>query len=537
MKEARTTGHISRGPRRGLHHAALAALWACALLLTGCAAGPPGQHAGHGPAGPPGTTATAVPPGLADHYRQKLRWTPCEEQPSFQCTTLRAPLDYARPESGDIRLAATRKKATGTGARHIGSLLFNPGGPGEPAITSLWSFAGAFSPAVRASYDLVAVDPRGVGSSTPVNCGGDAAGTPAAVRGLPGSGGPDEDGPATEPHADGPDFAAADEAARETATACERGAGRLLPHVGTLDSARDLELVRALLGDERLHYLGFSYGSYLGASYAGLFPSRVGRMVLDGAVDPTLDGVHSLLGQARGYQIAWDSFAADCAARPACPVGHSAAEAGPALDALVDALDRAPLRQGKDVVVDGDSLISAVTTALMAPAWEKLRAALREVRTGDTTTVQELGGAFEDSGFSGDAYVAITCLSGSLGARATPAQARAALPGFLRASPRFGRYFADQLSTCAHWPVPADQPAGPITAPGAPPILVVGTTRDPATPYTEARALARLLSSGRLLTYDGDGHTAYLRSVGCVDDAVDRYLIRGQLPPTGTVCA
>lgn len=484
MKEARTTGHISRGPRRGLHHAVLAALWACALLLTGCAAGPPGQRAGHGPAGPPGTTATAVPPGLADHYRQKLRWTPCEEQPSFQCTTLRAPLDYARPESGDIRLAATRKKATGTGARHIGSLLFNPGGPGEPAITSLWSFAGAFSPAVRASYDLVAVDPRGVGSSTPVNCGGDAAGTPAAVRGLPGSGGPDEDGPATEPHADGPDFAAADEAARETATACERGAGRLLPHVGTLDSARDLELVRALLGDERLHYLGFSYGSYLGASYAGLFPSRVGRMVLDGAVDPTLDGVHSLLGQARGYQIAWDSFAADCAARPACPVGHSAAEAGPALDALVDALDRAPLRQGKDVVVDGDSLISAVTTALMAPAWEKLRAALREVRTGDTTTVQELGGAFEDSGFSGDAYVAITCLSGSLGARATPAQARAALPGFLRASPASGgtsrtscRPAPTGPSPRTSRPVPSPRPARRRSWSSAPP-----ATRRPPTP-------------------------------------------------------
>ncbi|MEU1544047.1 alpha/beta hydrolase [Actinacidiphila glaucinigra] len=530
MKEARTTGHISGGPLRGLHNAVLAALWACVLLLTGCAAGPPGQQVSHGPAGPPGTTA--VPPGPTEHYRQKLRWTPCAEQPSFQCTTLRAPLDYARPEAGDIRLAATRRKATGTGARHIGSLLFNPGGPGEPAITSLWSYAGAFSQTVRASYDLVAVDPRGVGSSTPVNCGDDTAGTPATVRGLPGSDGPDEGGP----DEGGPDFAAADEVARETAAACERGAGRLLRHVGTLDSARDLELVRTLLGDERLHYLGFSYGSYLGASYAGLFPSRVGRMVLDGAVDPTLDGVHSLLGQARGYQIAWDSFAADCATRPACPVGHSAAEAGAALDALVGALDRAPLRRGKDVVVDGDSLISAVTTALLAPAWEKLRAALREVRTGDTTTVQELGGAFEDSGFSGDAYVAITCLSGSLGARATPAQARAALPGFLRASPRFGRYFADQLSTCAHWPVPADQPAGPITAPGAPPILVVGTTRDPATPYTEARALARLLSSGRLLTYDGDGHTAYLRSVGCVDEAVDGYLVRGQSPPAGTVC-
>ncbi|MFE0628553.1 alpha/beta hydrolase [Streptomyces sp. NPDC058864] len=533
MKEARTTGPISRGPRRGLHHAALAALWACALLLTACTTGPPGQRAGHGPGRPAAIAATAAaPPALADYYRQRPAWKPCAEQPSFQCSTLRAPLDYAHPEAGDIHLAVTRTKATGTDARRIGSLLFNPGGPGEPAITSLWSFAGAFSPAVRAAYDLVAVDPRGVGSSTPVTCRTDPAGAPAGVRGLRRGGGPQAGGP----EADGPDFAAADEAARETATACERGAGRLLAHVGTLDSARDMELVRALLGDERLHYLGFSYGSYLGASYAGLFPSHVGRMVLDGAVDPVLDGVHSLLGQARGYQIAWDSFAADCAARPDCPVGRSPAEAGRTLDALVAALDRAPLRQGKDVVVDGDGLINAVTTGLMAPAWEKLRAALAEVRSGGTTAVQQLSGALDDSGFSGDAYVAITCLSGSLGPRATPAQARAALPGFVRASPRFGRYFADQLSTCAHWPVPADQPAGPITARGAAPILVLGTTRDPATPYTEAAALARRLSSGRLLTYDGDGHTAYLRSVGCVDDAVDAYLTRGQLPPAGTVC-
>lgn len=259
-------------------------------------------------------------------------------------------------------------------------------------------------------------------------------------------------------------------------------------------------------------------------------------MVLDGAVDPTLDGVHSLLGQARGYQIAWDSFAADCAARPACPMGHSAAEAGAALDALVGALHRAPLRQGKDMVVDGDSLISAVTTALLASAWEKLRAALREVRTGDTTTVQELGGAFEDSGFSGDAYVAITCLSGSLGARATPAQARAALPEFLRASPASG---ATSRTSCrpaptgrSRWtsrPVPSPRPVRRRSWSSAPP-----GTRRPLTP--RPGPLRACSPRAGFLTYDGDGHTAYLRSVGCVDEAVDGYLVRGQSPPAYTVC-
>ncbi|MDX3239521.1 alpha/beta hydrolase [Streptomyces sp. ME03-5709C] len=532
MRKARTTGPISRARRRGLGNTPLSVLGACALLLTACTSGPPWESPDNGPATLRGAAATAaVPSALAAYYRQIVDWKPCTGRPAFQCTTLRAPLDYTRPEAGDIRLAATRKRAAGTGARRIGSLLFNPGGPGEPAITSLWSYAGAFSPAVRTAYDLVAVDPRGVGSSTPVHCGTQAPGTAPGTRGRRGTGRPEGD-----TDAPGPDFAAADEAARLSATACEHGAGRLLPHVGTLDAARDMELVRALLGEERLHYLGFSYGSYLGASYADRYPSHVGRMVLDGAVDPTLDGVRSLLGQARGYQIAWDSFAADCATRPACPVGHSVTEARRTLEALADALDRVPLRVGKDVVVDGDGLLRAITTGLMAPDWKTLRLALGEVRAGGTDAVRELGGAFDDSGFNGDAYVAITCLSGSLGARATPAQARAALPDFLRASPLFGGYFAEQLSTCAHWPVPADQQAAPLTARGAAPILVIGTTRDPATPYSEARALARLLSSGRLLTYDGDGHTAYLRQVGCVDEAVDRYLTRGQSPPAGTVC-
>jgi pimeloyl-ACP methyl ester carboxylesterase len=497
------------------------------MLLTACTATHPRRTAAHAPAGAAGTAAAAVPPGLARHYRQKLDWKPCADKPSFQCTTLSAPLDYAHPETGDIRLAATRLKSTGDGEDRIGSLLFNPGGPGAPAITSLWSYADAFSPAVRAAYDLVAVDPRGVGGSTPVDCGTGTAGSPLGLR-----------APRALRADDEPDFQAADEAARDTAAACERHAGRLLPHVGTLDTARDMELLRVLLDDEQLHFLGFSYGSYLGASYAGLFPSHVGRMVLDGAVDPTLDGYHSLLDQARGYQIAWDSFASDCAARPGCPVGDSPRGAGHVLDDLVDALNRIPLREGKDVVVTGADLLGAVITGLMAPEWKTLRAALREVQSGRSTAVQQLTGADEDNRLSGDAFVAISCLSGTLGSRATPARARAGLPEFVRESPQFGAVFANELSSCAHWPVPADQPARPITAPGAAPILVVGTTRDPATPYTEAEALARRLSSGHLLTYDGDGHAAYLRAADdCVDTAVGRYLTSGRLPPAGTVCA
>ncbi|MGW3248882.1 alpha/beta hydrolase [Streptomyces sp. NPDC001070] len=523
MDAVRHTGHVCGKGRRG----AVALLSACALLATACSSLHPGPSPAATRLALSGAAPTeAVPPELARYYGQKLVWEPCADQPSFQCTTLKAPLDYAHPGTGDISLAATRLKATEGGTERIGSLLYNPGGPGDSAISGLWDLAGRFSPSVRAAYDLVAVDPRGVGDSTPVDCDTD---TPATV---PGSG--------PVPTTGQTDFEALDAELEGTAEACRLHAGGLLPHVGTPDTARDMDLMRALVGDDRLHYLGFSYGTYLGATYAELFPARVGRMVLDGAVDPAIDGYHRFLDPARGYQVAWESFAADCATRPDCPVGHSVQEAGRTLDALVARLDRNPLRQGKDITLTGQDLLAIVATALSAPAWEDLRAALHEVVSfGDTTALQKLSGLErEDSDAGNSWFTAVSCLSAALGPRFTPEQAEAALPAFRRASPQFGAFYVDSLMLCAHWPVGPTQPSHAITAPGTPPILVVGTTRDPATPYRWAEALARRLSSARLLTWDGDGHTAYIQPDGseCVDTAVDRYLVRGLLPPAGTVC-
>jgi pimeloyl-ACP methyl ester carboxylesterase len=433
------------------------------------------------------------------------------DAPSFQCTKVTVPLDYAHPQAGDIRLAAARHEATGPRTARIGSLLLNPGGPGVSAIDDLMSFADSFSPAMRAAYDLVGLDPRGVGGSAPVDCRSGAA--------LPGSG--------AEAGADDPEpgFAL-------VASACARRVGRLLPHVGTPDAARDMDVVRALLGDDRLRFLGYSYGSYLGATYAELFPSRVGRMVLDGAVDPAMDAYRATLGMARGYQVAWDAFAADCAARPDCPVGHSVKEADRILDALVGELDRG----GRDVSLTGNDLLTAVTSALAAPAWGALRSLLREVRTGDTGMLRRHFGADEDTDSGDQSLAAINCLSSALGPRSTAAQTRAALPEFRRVSPQFGAYYAGFLPMCADWPARPTQTPHRITAPGARPILVVGTLRDPATPYDQAQALAGQLSSGRLLTWNGDGHTAYQQGSTCVDTAVDRYFLHGRLPANGTVC-
>ncbi|MFF3498871.1 alpha/beta hydrolase [Streptomyces sp. NPDC003247] len=519
------TPHLDRIRRRRLRDRA-ALLGACGLLLTAPYAAWPGEAPAVTRSAKTDGTApdAAVPPGLLRYHQQELLWEPCPGSPSFQCTTMKVPLDYARPDAGDLLLKATRKKSTGDGAARRGSLLVNPGGPGASAIDFLvGGGADRFSPAVRAAYDLVALDPRGVQHSTPVDCGTDTSTNSSGLgRHL---------------SADSAEFTAHDAEYEQFTAACARHAGRLLPHLGTLDAARDMDLFRALVGDDRLHYLGFSYGTYLGTTYADLFPSRVGRMVLDGAVDPSLDGYQDVLQTAAGYQQAWESFAAACAARTDCPLGRSVEEISRGLDTLRRSLDRVPLRQGKDISVSGDELLIAIATALRAPEWELLRTALRQVLAGDTTALQRLlGSATDTSSNATDAFFAISCLSAPLAPRFSSAEVQAALPQFLRTSPQFGRLFATPLMQCAHWPVPPAQPSRTVSAPDAAPILVVGTTRDPATPYPWAKALTRQLSSGRLLTYDADGHAAYHRGNACVVTAVDRYLTQGQLPPVGTIC-
>ncbi|MEU4096316.1 alpha/beta hydrolase [Streptomyces sp. NPDC026673] len=536
MTAARTTARIRSRRLRGV----LATLGASALVLAACTTtGPHRSPAALRPAadaarGAGGTAPPdSVPTALRPYYEQKLTWRPCPVA-AFQCTEVRVPLDYAHPEAQDITLTAIRTKATGAGgAARIGSLQFNPGGPGASAVEALLASVEEFSPALRAAYDLVAVDPRGVGLSTSVNCATD---TPAVSLGR-GMRMPDVDVATLE---------ATDEANREVAEACEEHAGALLPHVGTVDAARDMDIMRALLGDERLHYLGLSYGTYLGTTYADLFPSRVGHLVLDGGVDPSIDGYQSMLNQAGGFQLAWESFAADCAARPDCPLGHSVAEAGRTLDALRDTLDRTPLRQGKDVIVTGDSITYTVQQGLMYPGsakppaypqWAELRGVLAGVLEGDTTALQRFVGSAEEDNDPGDqSFLAVHCLTAALGPRSTPAQVQSALPRFLRASPQFGTHWATQLMNCVHWPVPANQHPHRVTAPGAAPILVIGTLRDPATPYVEAQSLVRQLSSGHLLTWDGEGHAAFQRGSACVDRAVDAYLTQDRIPPAGTVC-
>ncbi|MGA5702093.1 alpha/beta hydrolase [Peterkaempfera bronchialis] len=533
----------ARGTR--MRHGGTALLAACGLLLTGCSsdggsaqpssgtrtAAAPGATSGD--AATPGAAAVlkplpaATPAALLPYYRQTLNWHTCDR--SFQCTTFKVPLDYAHPGSGDLTLAAARKRATGAGSTRHGSLLLNPGGPGGSAIGYLEGVADMYAPPVRAAYDLVGLDPRGVGRSNPVRClNGPRMDAFAAADTTP-------DNPA--------EVDALVKADQEFAAGCRQHSGRSLPYLGTVEAARDMDVLRALLGDDKLTYVGKSYGTYLGATYAGLFPTRVGRMVLDGALDPSLDSTQAALGQATGFETAWAAFARDCVTHRDCPFGRTVAEAGRSLDALLRSIDRTPLPTGTSRRLTEALATTGVIQAMYADfLWPQLRTAVKDARRGDGAGLLSLADSYYERRRDGSyanlmpANMAINCLD--MAAPFTdPQQASAAVPRFVQASPHFGRAMAWMSLACAYWPVKPTGRPHTITAAGAPPIVVIGTTRDPATPYAWARSLAGQLSSGRLLTFQGDGHTVYGGRSDCIDTAVNTYLLEGEAPKDGKVCS
>ncbi|MGW7565105.1 alpha/beta hydrolase [Streptomyces tendae] len=520
------------------------ALLAAALLATACSAGGASTSAGSPAARAVGSTEAATaaltplpqatPSELSSYYEQKLAWRDCGV-PGFQCATMKAPLDYAKPGEGDVRLAVARKKATGPGKR-LGSLLVNPGGPGGSAIGYLQQYAGIGYPAkVRAQYDMVAVDPRGVARSEPVEC---------------------LDGPKmdayTRTDVTPDDAGETDElvdAYKEFAEGCGADAPKLLRHVSTVEAARDMDVLRAVLGDEKLTYVGASYGTFLGATYAGLFPDRTGRLVLDGAMDPSLPARRLNLEQTEGFETAFQSFAKDCVRQPDCPLGDKNTapdQVGKNLKSFFDDLDAKPLPAGD---ADGRKLTeSLATTGVIAAmydegAWQQLRESL-------TSAIKEKDGAgllilsdsyYEreaDGGYSNlmFANAAVNCLD-LPAAFSSPDEVRDALPEFEKASPVFGEGLAWSSLNCAYWPVKPTGEPHRIEAAGATPIVVVGTTRDPATPYRWAEALSAQLASGRLLTYEGDGHTAYGRGSTCIDSAINTYLLHGTAPEDGKRCS
>ena len=331
------------------------------------------------------------------------------------------------------------------------------------------------------------------------------------------------------------------------ASRCEQKARALLPYVGTRNAARDLDVLRAALGQSRLTYLGKSYGTYLGTWYAQLFPHRVRALVLDGAVDPDTTALQADITQAEGFQAAFRSFTAWCLAASGCPFGQGASAsavdaAAGRLEALIVRANSFPLasRLGTGQVADGAVLLYGVSSALYSKQfWPILKTGLVNAFRGDGTVLVQLANLLlqrnPDGTYSNlvDANTAVSCVDRPWPRSLAPWQAAASAAE--RAAPLFGASIVWGNLACAYWPVPPAPPAT-IKAAGAPPILVVGTTRDPATPYRWAQALASDLSSGVLLGWNGDGHTAYGDGSACVDTIVNRYLISLKVPRSATVC-
>ncbi|WP_246159448.1 alpha/beta hydrolase [Nocardioides antri] len=472
------------------------------------------------PSSPP-TTGGSVPDGLESFYGQQIAWESCGPN---QCGVLEVPLDYADPAGETIEVALEMAPATGD---RIGSLVVNPGGPGAPGTSVAEDADSYFADELRQRYDIVGFDPRGTGDSSPVDCLTDSD-LDAYIAADPD---PDDSGEVEE----------VVENQEEFWTGCEQKSGDLASHVSTIEVARDMDVLRAVLGERKLPYFGFSYGTRLGATYAELFPDNVGRFVLDGAVDPSLPTLEGSLSQAEGFETALRAYLENCVDSGDCFLGSSVDEGLTTISDLLADIDDEPLPtdQERDLTI-GNAFYGLVTPLYSEDNWPYLDLGLEEALDGDGSTLLLLsdfygsreGGEYVDNSL--EAISVINCLDDpwSVSAEEVPDY----FDEFEDASPTFGRVFAWSLVTCHGTPFETSEPEIEIDGSGAAPIVVIGTTRDPATPYHEAVAMAEQLDSGVLLSREGDGHTAYNRGNDCIDDAVHAYLIEGTAPADGKEC-
>lgn len=494
-------------------------------LLVGCSTpgkvqSPVESAAAPGSAQPSGGGA---PEGFDRYYEQDLEWSDCGQ--GFQCATAQAPLSWDDPESDPIELALKRKPAEGD---KIGSLLVNPGGPGGSGVDFVEGAVDMFGEPLRKAFDIVGFDPRGVKASTPVTCFDDARKDEALSKDFP----PGEEG-----------FDARADEVRAMGEACAENTGELLGHVDTQSAARDMDMLRAALGDTKLNYLGYSYGTQLGAVYAGLFPERAGRLVLDGGIDTTLTADETSAGQAVGFENALRAYVTDCLAGDSCPLNGSVEDGMRQVRGVLDAAYERPFPTSSDREVTQTLAFYGVAVTLYdEQSWPVLTQALDEViNQGTGDVLLYLADFYNDRNNDGsfntnstEAFRAVNCLDarGSEDVDTMLAEA----DEIEEAAPTMGEFFAYGGLSCVDWPYPVAEQEYDLSAAGAPPILVVGTTNDPATPYVWSEGLAETLESGVLLTYEGEGHTAYGRSNKCIANAVESYLIDGKVPEEGKTC-
>jgi len=463
-----------------------------------------------------------------------VQWQPCHPDQagrgpeSAQCGTITVPVDYSKPDGAVAALALIRFPATGA---KIGSLVINPGGPGESGVGAAVDLVDALPPQIRASFDVVGFDPRGVASSTPeLRCNSDA----------------ENDADRADPQVDysTAGIAHIETSEKEFVQRCVDKMGReFLANIGTASVVKDLEVLRAGLGDDKLTYLGYSYGTLIGSAYAEAYPDKVRAMILDGAIDPTADPIQSNIDQSAAFQKAFDDYAADCAKDTHCPLGTDPAKAVDVYRSLVDPLVAKPVRTKDPRGLGYSDAITGTIMAMYSPSlWRQLTSGLAELSKGHGDELLALADSYMDRDGQGhytnanDALIAINCVDQPpITDRAKvideDRRIREVAP-FVSYGPFTGNA---PLDTCAFWPVPPTSTPHRVSAPGLPPTLVVSTTNDPATPYQAGVDLAKQLGGG-LLTYDGTQHTVVFEGDDCIDRYAANYLINLTLPPANSTC-
>jgi pimeloyl-ACP methyl ester carboxylesterase len=472
---------------------------------------------------------------LAAYENQKLAWATCYED--FECTDLRVPIDYADLTVGTFKIAVLRYKAQDPKNR-IGSLIVNPGGPGGSGVDYAYNAEYVFDPDVLDRYDIVGFDPRGVNRSAPIDCLTDEE----TDANYASDAKPDTEAELEQALADSKDFIDKCESANE-----------YLTHYSTAEAARDMDILRAALGDKKLNYFGKSYGTYLGTLYAQFFPDKVGRMILDGALDPNISILEQNISQAKGFDDALDAFLADCAKQDDCPLPKNKQEATLKIIALFETVALNPLPRKTKVENDErtatESLIVLGTASALyddVDGWPKLRTAFLEGQQGYGDTFLDLADQYSGRSSDGsymsnelDSGAIIDCLDwpDTRSVEKTKADAKR----FTDAAPVFGPYLAYTNISCKYLTPPTKdkltRSTNKITSIKTAPVIVIGTTRDPATPYEWSVGLHQIFKNSKLISLDADGHTGQGRGSACVDEAVDTYLVKGKTPNKNLTCS